>query len=363
MRLPLHLDFNNHLQISSIEENIDVRDQNTKKVINTRPRFSDCSVSAKQSNMPDAKIIFHGSDQTQLVGTLSTTWTNSTGNTGPSNKNSYPAHCILLLHGGMGHRDYLYHKVLTRKILASMGSHVAVFRFDYNGNGDSHGHRFFLSSFWDDVADIWCAIRFLQQSPYRMRTVCVVGHSVGAQHVLQLPISCMLSSNGNNPDESGDKNFGSLDELPPLLVCVQPRFRLRYWYEEWERQCQQHGQWQMKWRSRGRPRSHIITKHDVTEYCKVRMDNVRHFNDPCFTGNIDVLTIHGLSRSNRNSAATVMGYGSDVETTIDGVVPVEDSVQVANRVGCDRHTLKIVRCISVFRRFCAPPSSHLNRVE
>ena len=317
---------------------------------------------------------FSGCDGSTLVGTLSTAHTpRDLGSNCKDNvqvpTESYPSRCIMLLHGGMGHRDYLYHKHLTSMLLAEHGqgpNAVAVFRFDYNGNGDSAGDRFFLSGFWDDIADIQVAMRLLEQAPYKMKTVCLIGHSVGAQHILQLAAtgSSALSLSPPTPSAAAAaaaqlmkqsttnrKSFSQHREtwwVPPLLVCVQPRFRLRYWFEEWERQCKSNedGKWTMRWKSRGRPREHLINEKEVASYASIDMECIRRINNSDFgNGRVQILSVHGITRGQSSTSAKVMGYGGDapeVAVTADGVVPLVDCVEVANRIQCDRHTLKLV---------------------
>ena len=222
-------------------------------------------------DMPDARVSFRGADGTELVGTLSTR-DDRLGDVAAAAAAAAAAasQCIILLHGGMGHRDYLYHKQLTRYILSSDWARahgVAVFRFDYNGNGDSGGQRFFLAGFWDDVADIRAAMRALLAPPFRLTTVGLIGHSLGAQHVLQLAAS---SSPLPQPSLSPPPPTDPLIPIPPLLVCVQPRFRLQFWVEEHRRQCASSadGRWTMKWSSRGQQRSHVITQEDVEAWVR-----------------------------------------------------------------------------------------------
>lgn len=336
----------------------------------------------------DHRVEFSGCDGSTLVGTLSTAYT--PGAIGSKNREvqfpteyRYPSRCVMLLHGGMGHRDYLYHKHLTSMLLAEHGhgpNAVAVFRFDYNGNGDSAGDRFFLSGFWHDIADTQIAMRVLEQEPYRMKTVCLIGHSVGAQHILQLAAtgssssSSLTSSFSSSSSSSaaaaaaavaGSVKHSTLDTcrksllqrretwwVPPLLVCVQPRFRLRYWFEEWERQCKssKDGKWTMRWKSRGRAREHVITRKEVESYANIDMDRVRCINDDSGFGNgrLQILSVHGIVTRGQSSSTSskIMGYGSDdaaeVAATADGVVPLVDCVEVANRIRCDWHTLKLV---------------------
>ena len=305
----------------------------------------------------DTRVEFAGADGTHLVGTLSVHASTRHGDTELSQR-TFPPHCVILLHGGMGHRDYLYHKQLTAEILSAYPAQVCVFRFDYNGNGDSQGGRFFLAGFKDDLADIRAAMSMLMRSPYDTVPICLVGHSVGAQHVLQLA----TESNGNiiqrSARETGYHSTCSASQIPPLLVCVQPRFRVQWWYEEWERQSASSADrnWTMKWKSRGSERSYVIKQEDVETYAAINLQAISCVNNPTKFGptgksSIQILSVHGIVPSNQDSsAATVMGYGTDGGATIDGVVPVGDCTEVANRVNCDRHTLKLVRFFSFSSR-------------
>jgi hypothetical protein len=91
--------------------------------------------SSRTAVMQDTTVHFHGADGTPLVGTLSVA---ALPRDAGSDIATHPTHCVLLLHGGMGHRDYLYHKHLTQRLLHAHGRTLAVFRFDYNGNGDRY---------------------------------------------------------------------------------------------------------------------------------------------------------------------------------------------------------------------------------
>jgi hypothetical protein len=311
----------------------------------------------------------------------------------------------------------------------------------------SGGDRFFMSGFWDDVADVRVAMRMLRRAPYHLQPVCLVGHSLGGQHALQLAASAVLAggtpavvgakhsraktragttptavaaassescasrrcrgrerncaaalpspsptpgtstptaavhaaaatADDNDDDDDDDDDCSCF--VPPLLVCVQPRFRLRFWIEEWERQRSSSpdadGQWTLKWKnSRGRACAHVVQKREAESYSAVNMDAVRALNGPRFGGGrLHVLSVYGIattrggssskstgsssssSSSSAGAGASVVvaatGYGSDeaARTSLDGVVPVEDCTELANRINCDRHTLRMVRFLCGF---------------
>ena len=88
----------------------------------------------------------------------------------------------VLVHGGMAHKHALYHKPLSKALLAS-GRFDGVLRFDFPGNGESdddHLGRFEFSRFMEDVGVLEDAVQLLPSS-HGLRATLLVGHSRGAQ--------------------------------------------------------------------------------------------------------------------------------------------------------------------------------------
>ncbi|EMD39974.1 hypothetical protein CERSUDRAFT_112216 [Gelatoporia subvermispora B] len=78
----------------------------------------------------------------------------------------------LILHGAMGHKDYLYQKRLAHRLP------IDSFRFDFRGNHESPG-PWLLDGLFDDVEDIEAAVAYLHEH-YGYVVDLVVGHSRGS---------------------------------------------------------------------------------------------------------------------------------------------------------------------------------------
>ncbi|KAF7325189.1 Peptidase-S9 domain-containing protein [Mycena kentingensis (nom. inval.)] len=77
----------------------------------------------------------------------------------------------LILHGAMGHKDYLFQKRLAQRLPLDS------FRFDFRGNHESPGTTRY-GAFQDDVEDLFVVGRFLRAMGYVI--TLVVGHSRGS---------------------------------------------------------------------------------------------------------------------------------------------------------------------------------------
>ncbi|KAI8060991.1 Alpha/Beta hydrolase protein [Gongronella butleri] len=77
---------------------------------------------------------------------------------------------VLILHGNMGHKDYLFHKLLAESLP------YASFRFDFRGNGESTGEAGF-ANMMEDVADIATVSNYFEERGYDI--YALVGHSRG----------------------------------------------------------------------------------------------------------------------------------------------------------------------------------------
>ncbi|KZO90154.1 ectomycorrhiza-regulated esterase [Calocera viscosa TUFC12733] len=79
----------------------------------------------------------------------------------------------LILHGSLGHRDYLYQRTLSPHLP------LDTFRFDFRSNARSPGPSWQYAGFAADVADVHAAAAYLRER-FGYRIVLVVGHSRGS---------------------------------------------------------------------------------------------------------------------------------------------------------------------------------------
>ncbi|CAG8611168.1 5313_t:CDS:10 [Ambispora gerdemannii] len=82
----------------------------------------------------------------------------------------------LILHGTLGHKDYLFQKKLASVLPFD------TFRFDFRGNGESDGERKY-ASIKDDLDDLETVLDFLQKE-YGYSLYALIGHSKGAMIAL-----------------------------------------------------------------------------------------------------------------------------------------------------------------------------------
>ncbi|RKP15288.1 Alpha/Beta hydrolase protein, partial [Piptocephalis cylindrospora] len=76
----------------------------------------------------------------------------------------------LILHGMLGHKDYLYQKTLAHALP------IPSIRFDFGGNGDS-GDRFIRSHLKDDITDVESVATWARNTGFQVSGV--IGHSRG----------------------------------------------------------------------------------------------------------------------------------------------------------------------------------------
>lgn len=100
-----------------------------------------------------------------LVGTLEQ-WTTPNGSLREG-----PRKLALILHGSMGHKDYLFQKKLAHRLP------IDSFRFDFRGNFESTGSMR-LGGFLDDVVDISAVVEYLVKE-FGYQIDLVIGHSRG----------------------------------------------------------------------------------------------------------------------------------------------------------------------------------------
>ncbi|KAG1057253.1 hypothetical protein G6F46_010801 [Rhizopus delemar] len=89
---------------------------------------------------------------------------------------------ILITHGVLGHKDYLFHRLLAQELPYSS------FRFDFRGNGESTGEPGY-ANMAEDVEDIHTVAEYFEhQLGYEI--YAVIGHSRGSVAGLKYATSC-----------------------------------------------------------------------------------------------------------------------------------------------------------------------------
>eukprot|EP00729_Bicosta_minor_P021904 gene21904-31817_t len=100
-------------------------------------------------------------------------------------------------------------------------------------------------------------------------------------------------------------------------------FDLSYWHDEYTRQVAEKGEWVLRWKSNGRQFEHIVTDHDASTYSAVDMAAATE-------AETEVLSVYGFVVA--DNLADSVGYDTRAVPTSDGVVPLADVAQVANRI-------------------------------
>ncbi|KAG2174648.1 hypothetical protein INT44_006912, partial [Umbelopsis vinacea] len=90
---------------------------------------------------------------------------------------------ILIVHGVMGHKNYLFQKLLAQKLPYES------FRFDFRGNGDSDGTTRF-GNISDDVEDIKTVTSYFESKGYEI--YAIVGHSRGSVASFRYASTCRV---------------------------------------------------------------------------------------------------------------------------------------------------------------------------
>ncbi|KAI9573500.1 Alpha/Beta hydrolase protein [Boletus coccyginus] len=174
----------------------------------------------------------------------------------------------LILHGTMGHKDYLFQKRLALRLPFDS------FRFDFRGNHESGG-QWRQGGIADDVEDLVAVVAYLR-STYGYEVDMVVGHSRGS--VVGMYWLCTA--------EDGKR--------VRALVNVSGRYRMHRIYDGTEAYKEEfatkgYHDWNVVV-----ARKAVVQKiypHDLEEFSRwnsgIVWDN--------FPSSIDVLTIHGLA--------------------------------------------------------------------
>ncbi|KAF9562639.1 ectomycorrhiza-regulated esterase [Agrocybe pediades] len=176
----------------------------------------------------------------------------------------------LILHGTMGHKDYLFQKRLALKLLLDS------FRFDFRGNHETGG-KWKQGALTDDLEDIQAVVDFLK-SRYGYVVDLLVGHSRGS----------IASFRWLSTSEDGKKVSG--------FVNASGRYRMAKILESpagsiWREQIAKNGFYTWKVTVARKEVTAKIFAEDLQEF--VNWDT--SFVWDKFPQGIDVLTLHGLS--------------------------------------------------------------------
>ncbi|OJA21030.1 hypothetical protein AZE42_02335 [Rhizopogon vesiculosus] len=174
----------------------------------------------------------------------------------------------LILHGTMGHKDYLFQKRLALRFPLDS------FRFDFRGNHESGG-QWTQGGFAQDVQDLVTVVAYLRNT-YGYDIDVVVGHSRGS--VVGMHWLCT--------SEEG--------QSARAMINVSGRYRMHRIYDgvevyrkEWDTQ----GYYEWKVTVARQPVVQRIYPHDLEEFSRWNAAIVWEK----FPANIDVLTVHGLA--------------------------------------------------------------------
>ncbi|KAG1117205.1 hypothetical protein G6F42_013497 [Rhizopus arrhizus] len=77
---------------------------------------------------------------------------------------------VLIVHGILGHKDYLFQRVLAQTLP------ITSFRFDFRGNGESGGSPGYCNIL-EDTDDIHTVAKYFEDLGYEV--YAVIGHSRG----------------------------------------------------------------------------------------------------------------------------------------------------------------------------------------
>ncbi|KAH7100863.1 Alpha/Beta hydrolase protein [Auriculariales sp. MPI-PUGE-AT-0066] len=180
-----------------------------------------------------------------------------------------PRPIALILHGVMGHKDYLWQKTLAHSLPLDS------FRFDFRGNHESGG-RWNYAGFLDEVRDLEAVVRYLNAGS-RYRVALIVAHSrgsIGAFHWLcTSPLAGQVSAYVNITARFRmDKVYNKAGFAPEDRVPGQDYF-------EWKEVVAR------------KPRVERVYQSDIDTFAKWQSDIVEH----AFPKHIHVLTLHGLA--------------------------------------------------------------------
>ena len=230
-----------------------------------------------------------------------------------------------------------------------------------------------MGGFWQDVDDVGAVLKMLR-GEYRLEPVCMIGHSAGAQLMLQYAARTATAAAPPLRSQQRQQEDG-LMACPTLLINVHARFDLNYWYAEYKRQVAEKGEWVLGWKSNGREFVHAVTADDASSYSAVDMAvAVTNLPSPRSIARIppatasiagagavstsaavsatEVCSIYGFVAA--DDLAKSAGYNTRAVPTSDGVVPLADVAQIGNAiqdgVNRNKHTLVLLPGCSHYYR-------------
>lgn len=115
------------------------------------------------------------------------------------------------------------------------------------------------------------------------------------------------------------------------------RFRLVHWRRVWRSKVEREGRWRLEWKNRGQPVAHTVSEQDVDIYASVDLEMVSAIKTP-------VQNVYGMIRTDHSQAA----YDTGQEMLADGVVPLSDVVEPANRIR--NHELRLLQGVGHYFR-------------
>ncbi|KAI9227021.1 MAG: Alpha/Beta hydrolase protein [Piptocephalis tieghemiana] len=172
----------------------------------------------------------------------------------------------LILHGALGHKDYLYQKPLARSLP------IPSIRFDFGGNGDS-GERYLRPTLTEDIIDLESVATWCRNTGFKVDGV--IGHSKGAAIAIHWSIETRPKDLKWIVDLSGRYYLGpevSAITHPTILQSIKHK-----------------GYHDTDHVARGRKVTYRLTQEDVDTF----NDNPRSMDDLLDRFPYDLLLIHG----------------------------------------------------------------------
>ncbi|KAF9648272.1 ectomycorrhiza-regulated esterase [Thelephora ganbajun] len=175
----------------------------------------------------------------------------------------------LLLHGSLGHKDYIYQKRLGQQLP------IDSFRFDFRGGHETPG-EFAHGNFNSDIVDVDVVVKHLK-SKYGYVVTTIVSHSKASKVAMRYLCT--------HEEDAADVR---------CYVNVAGRYRMRVNHEKLypglDKSFETLGYHELQATIAGEPRTLRIYPHHVEEFCSwdtsIVWDKFPH--------HIHVLTIHGI---------------------------------------------------------------------